>query len=125
MGGRSSRGTLQGEWNSDMELDWGGDITLVARKSTSILFMNIPQSLPRPEVAKLVPLEVAAQLQVVPLAMEDGILTVAVADPDAFESIDALVESTGYEVFPVLSPPDQLEAALKRLGALSYDESCA
>lgn len=106
-----------------MELDWRGDINLAAHKRPSILFMDIPHSLPRPEVAKLIPLEVAVQLQVVPLAMEDGVLTVAVASPDAFESIDALVEITGYRVFPVLSPPDQLEAALERLRALCYDES--
>jgi hypothetical protein len=105
-----------------MEPDSRGDVNLVAHKSPSILFMNIPHSLPRPEVAKLVPLEVAVQLQVVPLAMEDGVLTVAVASPDAFEAIDALVEITGYRVFPVLSPADQLEAALERLRALCYDE---
>ncbi len=105
-----------------MKPDCRSDINLAVHNRPSILFMNIPHSLPRPEVAKLVPLEVAVQLQVVPLAMEDGVLTVAVASPDAFESIDALAEITGHKVFPVLSPPDQLEAALERLRALCYDE---
>ncbi len=106
-----------------MEPECRGDINLAAHNRPGILFTNIPHSLPRPEVAKLVPLEVAVQLHVVPLAMEDGVLTVAVASPDAFESMDALAEITGHNVFPVLSPPDQLEAALERLRALCCEES--
>jgi len=86
--------------------------------------MDIPVNLPKPEVARLIPLEVARELMAVPLAMEEEVLTVAMASPDDRESIETLVEITGYQVFPVLSPPEQLESALERLEALYYGDPC-
>ena len=77
--------------------------------------MRIPKNLPGQEVAKLVPLQVALQLQAVPLAIEEGLLTVAMAAPDDRESLDALKKASGQQIFPVWSPPDQIEAALERL----------
>jgi hypothetical protein len=89
-----------------------------ARTRRGVPSMDIPASLPRPEVARLVPLEVALELRAVPLAAEDGVLTVAIAEPHQREAIEALTEVSGYEVFPVWAPPDQLEAALQRLRVL-------
>jgi hypothetical protein len=86
--------------------------------------MDIPAHLPTPEVARLIPLEVARELMAVPLAKEEEVLTVAMASPDDRESIEALVEITGYQVFPVLSPPEQLESALERLETLYYGHPC-
>lgn len=86
--------------------------------------MDIPVHLPRPEVARLIPLEVARKLMAVPLAMEEGVLTVAMATPDDHESMKALAQISGHQVFLVLSPPEQLEAALQRLEALCYGDPC-
>lgn len=86
--------------------------------------MDIPAHLPRPEVAKLIPLEVARELMAVPLAMEEEVLTVAMANPHDRESTETLARISGHQVFPVLSPVDQLEAALQRLEALCYSDSC-
>lgn len=102
----------------------GRSVTIDACKRLGIPSLDIPVSLPRPEVARLVPLEVARELMAVPLAMEEEVLTVAMASPDDRESIETLVEITGYQVFPVLSPPEQLESALERLEALWYGGSC-
>jgi|GEM_PF-4667650 len=82
--------------------------------------MNIPAHLPTPEIARLIPLEVARELMAVPLAMEEEVLTVAMASPDDRESIEALEQISGHQVFLVLSPLDQLESALQRLEALRY-----
>lgn len=100
------------------------DVKEVAPKKQSILLSSIPDSLPRPDVARLIPLEVAWELRAVPLAIEDGVLTVAMSSPDDDESIDAVIKAVGCEVFPVLSPPDQIESAFQRLRALSLAASC-
>ncbi len=84
--------------------------------------LDIPESLPTPAAAHIIPIEVALQLRAVPLAMEGGVLTVAMANPHDLEAVELLVKVSGHEVFPVLSPPDQLEAALQRLKALCYEQ---
>jgi len=89
-----------------------------ARQRPGIPSMDIPSGLPGPVVARLVPLQMALDLQAVPLAMEDGVLTVAMAHPRNREAIDALAKVTGHQVFPVWTPRDQLEAALQRLREL-------
>lgn len=102
----------------------GRSVTIDACKRLGIPSMDIPAHLPTPEVARLIPLEVARELMAVPLAQEEEVLTVAMASPDDRESIEALVEITGYRVFPVLSPPEQVESALERLEALYYGHPC-
>ncbi len=95
-----------------------------ACRKLGIPSMDIPVDLPTPEVARVIPLEVARELMAVPLAIEEGILTVAMASPYDGEAVAALVESSGYEIFPVLSPLDQLEAALQRVEGLWYGDPC-
>lgn len=112
--GKAMERRFAGQWRS----------TADACKRQGIPSMDIPAHLPTPAVARLIPLEVARELMAVPLAMEEEVLTVAVASPDNRESIDALAQISGHQVFLVLSPPDQLEAALQRLEALCYGDPC-
>jgi len=112
-------------WDRGIGGDLSGEqgVTLSTCKRLGIPSLDIPVDLPTPEVARLIPLELALELRAVPLAMEEGILTVAMASPENRKLVDALVEVTGRKVFPVLSPPEQLEAALERLRDLYYDDS--
>jgi len=66
----------------------------------------------------------ARELMAVPLAMEEEVLTVAMASPDDRESIEALAQISGHRIFPVLSPLDQLEGALQRLEVLCCGDPC-
>ena len=95
-----------------------------ACKRRGIPWMDIPAHLPTPEVVTLIPLEVARELRAVPLAMEEGVLTVAVATFDGCQSIDFLTEISGCQIFLVLSPLDQLKVALQRLETLWEGGSC-
>lgn len=98
-------------------------MALGAHKREDILLVSIPDTLPTPDVARLIPFELAVEVEAVPLAMEDGVLTLAAASPCDPKLIDALVDITGHQVFPVFTPRDQLEAALQRLKALACRES--
>lgn len=95
-----------------------------ACKRQGIPWMDIPAHLPTPEVATLIPLEVARELRAVPLAMEEGVLTVAVATFDGCQSIDFLTEVSGCQIFLVLSTLDQLKVALERLETLRGSGPC-
>ncbi len=88
------------------------------RRRQSIVLTHIPESLPKPDVATIIPLEMAMELRAVPLAIEEGVLTVAIGSLDDHESIDTLTRTAGCDVFVVLSPPDELEGALSRLSDL-------
>lgn len=67
------------------------------------------------EIMSLLPLEIARQYQAIPLAEEDGCLTVAMAKPDDQAYIAALEAATGYRIFPVYSSPLDISAALEQL----------
>ncbi len=112
--GKTSRWEFSGE----------GSVSIGTCNTRGIPWMDIPAHLPTPEVARLIPLEVARELLAVPLAMEEEVLTVAVACPDDHEAIEALAQISGHQVFLVLSPLDQLEAALQRLEALCCGDPC-
>ncbi len=94
------------------------DMAQAVRKRQSIVLTHIPESLPKPDVATIIPLEMAMELRAVPLAIEEGVLTVAIGSVDDDESIDTLIRTAGCDVFVVLSPPDQLDGALSRLSDL-------
>jgi type IV pilus assembly protein PilB len=69
----------------------------------------------RPEVARLLPHEVARQYRAVPVAQEDGHLTVAMAEPHRPDLVESLAAMLGQPIFPVLSTAEEIEIALARL----------
>jgi general secretion pathway protein E/type IV pilus assembly protein PilB len=66
------------------------------------------------EAVKAVPGGLAFRLSVMPLNLEGRHLRVALADPFNFDAIDTLSKELRYDIDPVVSPPDQIEQALKR-----------
>jgi type II secretion system protein E len=66
------------------------------------------------DVLNRVPSEFAVTRQVLPLAVEDGCVTVAVVDPLDLSSQDDLQMLTGLAVRPVLALPSELRRATER-----------
>jgi type II secretory ATPase GspE/PulE/Tfp pilus assembly ATPase PilB-like protein len=73
---------------------------------------------PRLEVARLLPQDVARQYRAVPVAQEDGRLTVAMAEPHRPDLVERLAAMLGQPIFPVLSAAEEIDVALARLAAL-------
>ncbi len=69
---------------------------------------------PSREVLARIPGEVALARQLLPLAVDDGVLTVAVADPLDVEAQDEVRMLTGLAVRPVLALPSDLRRAIER-----------
>jgi len=64
---------------------------------------------------ELIPAEVATKFQVVPVAREGRILTVAMANPDNIFAIDDIKFITGLEVRPVVATETAIKRAIDRL----------
>lgn len=67
-----------------------------------------------PAVARLIPQEMARSYKAIPLWEQDGVLTVAMADPTNLRTLDHIKFKTGKDVDPVMATEKEIEAALNR-----------
>ena len=78
-------------------------------------FVDISQAEMDESVRALLPGELAKKFKVVPLYEQDGTLTVAMADPLNFETLDSLRSVLGKNVEGVVAPVKQIYTALGML----------
>jgi hypothetical protein len=71
--------------------------------------MEIP-----PQVLKLIPEDMIRKYRVVPVALQNRKLVVAMTDPSDFAAIDAISFATGFIVVPVVTPELRLVTALEK-----------
>ena len=74
-----------------------------------------------PAAASIIPESLATRYGAIPIGFEDGKLVVAMADPGNVLAIDDIRALSGTEVVPKVATRTDVEAAIRRLGAL--DES--
>ena len=72
-----------------------------------------------PEVIESVPKEVVEQYHVVPVMKHDDVLTIAIGDPTDLTTLDSVRYVMKCDVDAVVSPPEQIQAAIK----LYYSET--
>jgi hypothetical protein len=82
-----------------------------------IPLLDLKPDMIAPSVAGRVNLEVAFRLRAVPVSEEDGLVTVAMADPFDAQALEALGQLLKSGVVPVYSAPAAIEEALKHLQA--------
>ena len=66
-----------------------------------------------PEVIESVPKEVVEQYHVVPVMKHDDVLTIAIGDPTDLTTLDSVRYVMKCDVDAVVSPPEQIQAAIK------------
>jgi hypothetical protein len=72
-------------------------------------FLSIP-----PQVIRLVPQEIAKKFRVVPLALNNRKLSLAMADPSDFAAVDEISFVTGYIVVPLVAADMRIVGALEK-----------
>ena len=77
--------------------------------ATSEQLMNIP-----PQVIRLLPEEAVRKYRVIPLALNNRKLSLAMTDPSDFATIDEISFTTGYIVVPLITPELRLICALEK-----------
>lgn len=90
------------------------ELSALARK-LGVPYLSLLPRKQRTQIQQLVALELAHELHFYPLGRERGILTVAVANPQDVSVLDRLHQETGLHIFPVLTPPHELQMALDQL----------
>ncbi len=100
---------------SSFELeDVDEDLPALARKLGIPYLTLLPRKLPA-DVQQLVDPKLAQELQCYPLGRERNMLTVAMLNPQDSSTLERLQQVTGLRIFPVLTHPQALQAALERL----------
>jgi len=88
--------------------------TALARKLGMPYLSLLPRKKPE-QVQRLVTLKLAHELQCYPLGRERGTLTIALSNPQDNTILARLHKETGLRIFPVLTPPQELQTALSLL----------
>ena len=88
-----------------------------AAGAASVTFVDLRSTPVDPRAAETVPPQVAEHLGVLPIAMRDGALVVAVTEPIPTEALDEVRALTGHQVTPVLTAPADLGEAISRYAA--------
>lgn len=76
---------------------------------------DLDQQAPTEDIVAMIPAEVATKFQVVPVAREGRVLTVAMANPDNIFAIDDIKFITGLEVTPVVATESAIKKTIDRL----------
>jgi type IV pilus assembly protein PilB len=67
-----------------------------------------------PQLRELVPVKIARRWQVLPISLQQGVLTIAIADPTEESGQDELRKITGLTVITVVATPQDIARAITR-----------
>ena len=90
-----------------------GGILSVMAKQIGIPYIDFAEKRPDANAIALVPRELATRYTLMPVAIEDDRLVVAMADPQNVLALDDLRIITGYEITPAISTKDGIVAAVE------------
>jgi type IV pilus assembly protein PilB len=77
-------------------------------------FMDLSSQTIDPQLCELVPVKVAQKWQVFPLSLQQGVLTIAIADPTEQSAQDELRKMTGLTVITLVATPQDIARAITR-----------
>jgi type IV pilus assembly protein PilB len=90
-----------------------GDILSVMAKQIGIEYIDFAERRPQPDALALVARETAARYTLMPVEVKDGVLLVAMADPQNVLALDDLRILTGHDIKPAISTKDDIVAAIE------------
>jgi type IV pilus assembly protein PilB len=89
-------------------------ITEALEQQLGIPYVNLVQNVPEADVIRLVPENIARRHEIIPVKLENNVLTVAAADPLNITAFDDVRIFTGYEIQPAIADSDAIENLLSR-----------
>ena len=101
------------------------DITGVLSRKYGVPSINLKDYQIDPNVIKLIPRDIAARYQVLPLTRVGSVLTIAMTDPTNVFAMDDIKFKTGFNVEPVVASEAAIVDAITRFyGAASSNMDC-
>jgi type IV pilus assembly protein PilB len=90
-----------------------GDILSVMAKQIGIEYVDFSDRRPQPQALALVAREMASRYTLMPVEVSNGVLLVAMADPQNVLALDDLSILTGHEIKPAISTKEDILAAIE------------
>jgi twitching motility protein PilT len=93
------------------------DLVRARAEQIGMQFVDVAQVQPTPAAVALVPEEMARRQMVMPVAAEEAVLVLAMADPRNHLAVDEVAQASGKQVAPVAAYRQDLSAAIERVYA--------
>ncbi len=91
--------------------------------AAGVQFIDLSKTTVDKKILSLLPEKIARQYQVVPVADNDGVLTVAMIDPEDLETVELIKKQTGREVIPKLTVQTDLNRILDQYSGVEAEVS--
>jgi type IV pilus assembly protein PilB len=111
---KQSPGEVIGQVAIRMGLVTDSQVTEALAEQWGMTVVNLPETNIPPKVLELVPQTMAEIYRIMPVSLKDGVLTVAMADPQNVAALDDLRNFLGYDVRGTISTPKDVEAAIAK-----------
>ncbi|MCA9070524.1 MAG: pilus assembly protein PilB, partial [Planctomycetaceae bacterium] len=109
---KQSPGEIIGQVGIRMGLVTDAQVTEALAEQWGMTVVNLSETNIPPKVLELVPQTMAEIYKIMPISVRDGVLTVAMADPQNVGALDDLRNFLGYDVRGTVSNPQDVEAAI-------------
>ncbi|WP_461833907.1 GspE/PulE family protein [Desulfothermus sp.] len=110
---QKSTNKLLGEILLDLGFVDQGSISSILSDNLEVKYLSsLEDIVPDPQALSLVPQDIAQKYKVVPLHVEENVLTVVVADPFDIVSVDTLRNLTGKTIETVCAPEEEINKAI-------------
>jgi len=79
-----------------------------------IPYLDLGDTAIEPQIPRLISEEIAKKHTLIPIKLEDGVLTIAMADPLDFYAMDDVKRATGFEVKPAMAAKSDILSSIER-----------
>ena len=111
---KQSPGTVIGQVAVRMGLVTQTQVTEALAEQWGMPIINLEETNIQPNVLEIVPQTMAEMYHVMPISLKNGVLTVAMADPQNIGALDDLKNFLGHEIRGAVSSAPDVEAAIAR-----------
>jgi type IV pilus assembly protein PilB len=111
---KQSPGTVIGQVAVRLGLVTQGQVTEALAEQWGMPVINLEETNIQPNVLEIVPQTMAEMYHIMPISLKNGVLTVAMADPQNVGALDDLRNFLGHEIRGAVSSGPDVEAAIAR-----------
>lgn len=111
---KQSPGTVIGQVAVRMGFVTQAQVTEALAEQWGMPVVNLEETNIQPNVLEIVPQTMAEMYKIMPISLRDGVLTVAMADPQNVAALDDLRNFLGHEIRGAVSSGPDVDAAIAR-----------
>lgn len=90
-------------------------------KASDINYVDVSHMLVEKDILAMIPESISRKYSLAPIDLNEGVLTVAMIDPEDFDALQIIRKESGLEVKPVLTSKDDLSGVLDQYTGLQAE----